>query len=105
MNLIESVKKSQEKGLELMKIKNADYSGIVNRFKNFDIAGDICNISSEKGILVRMADKIIRVGNLLDTDAQVKDETIEDTLIDLSNYSLILLAKLKQKKEKNNKLI
>ena len=96
MDLIKEVEKSQKKGLELIKIKNADYAGSANSFKNFDIAGDICNISSEKGILIRMSDKIIRIGNLLDKKAQVKDETIEDTLLDLANYSYILMAKIKE---------
>ena len=98
MNLIKEVENSQKKGLDLIKTKNADYSGGKNRFKNFDIAGEICNISSEKGILVRMSDKIVRIGNLLDKKAKVKDETIEDTLLDLANYSYILLAKIKKNK-------
>lgn len=96
MDLIKEVEKSQEKSLELIKVKNKDYAGKVNSFKNFDVVGDICNISSEKGILVRMCDKITRVGNLLDNKAAVEEETIEDTLLDLANYSYILLAKIKR---------
>ena len=99
MNLINEVEKSQQQGLELIKAKNADYAGDANSLKNFDIAGEICNISSEKSILTRMSDKIVRIGNLLDREAKVKDETLEDTLIDLSNYSLILLAMLRRKKK------
>ena len=94
---LQDIKKSQEKSLLLMRDKNKDYAGGY-AFKNFDISGYISNISSEKSILIRMCDKITRIGNLLDNEVKVKDETIEDTLLDLANYSYILLARIKARK-------
>ena len=93
--LLESL---QAKGLALMRMKNADYTGEVNPFKNFDNVETICNVSSEKGILIRMCDKMTRIGNLLEKKERVSDESIEDTLLDLSNYALILLARIKERK-------
>jgi len=93
------IEESQAKGLALMGMKSADYASKENPFKNFDTVEPLCNISSERGILVRMCDKMTRIGNLLECEAQVKDESIEDTLLDLANYSYILLAKIKSRKE------
>ena len=53
--------------------------------------------SVEKWILVRMADKMSRISTLIDQEAQVKDEAIEDTLQDLANYSIILKLYLSTK--------
>ena len=89
---------NMKKGLGIMKAKSADYAGDINPFKNFDSVETICNISSENGILVRMCDKMTRIGNLINKDAKVKDESIEDTLLDLANYSYILLARIKARK-------
>jgi len=76
-------------GLELMKLKNKDYSGIVNPFKNFE-SSEIVGVSVERAILVRIMDKVCRVSQLLDNEAEVKDEKINDTLMDLQNYANIL---------------
>ena len=93
----EFLKKKQEEGFALMEMKNADYAD-ENPFKNFDNVETTCNISSEKGILVRMSDKMTRIGNLLDKESSVVEESIEDTLLDLANYSYILLARINERK-------
>jgi len=49
-----------------------------------------------------MSDKMSRISNLIkDNKPQVKDESIEDTLVDLANYSIILSIYLKHEREKN----
>ena len=78
--------------------KNADYAGGGNPFKNFELVNDLGICSTAEGILVRMCDKVSRISNLINTDAQVKDESIKDTLLDLANYSLILAAYLESSK-------
>lgn len=51
------------------------------------------------GILVRIDDKSARLNNLLNKDIMVRDESIEDTFIDLAGYAiqaiLMLTGKLK----------
>ena len=59
--------------------------------KNFKLCEALGICSAEKGILVRMCDKISRASTLLSTGAQVEDEKIQDTLKDIINYTLILL--------------
>ena len=72
--------------------KNNDYGGSNNdpfaNFRNSTIAG----VSVEKGILVRLMDKMSRVSTLLDKEAMVKDEAITDTIEDAINYLAIMKA-------------
>lgn len=80
--------------------KNHDYAGDEDPYKNFRLAEQIGVCTLEKAILVRMCDKMSRIGQLIDKESKVKDEAIEDTLIDLANYSIILAGYLKNKRGK-----
>ena len=50
----------------------------------------------------RMHDKMNRIDNLLISrkDAAVKDEKIEDTLLDLANYAIIAIIELAKERER-----
>lgn len=93
------IKENSAKGLQTITKKNADYAASTDPFKNFR-ACELFGLSLEQGILLRMSDKMARIGNLLSAKAQVKDESIEDTLLDLMNYSNILLTYLQNQKKK-----
>lgn len=83
--------------LQLVIKKTQDYATIDDPYRNFRMSESV-GVSVEKGILVRMCDKLSRIGNLIETnDPSVKSESIEDTLIDVMNYSNILLSYIKQK--------
>lgn len=77
--------------VEISRAKNSDYANVDDPFYNFR-ASAAFGIDVGKGIIVRMTDKLSRISNLLTRDAKVKDESILDTLSDLSNYALILRA-------------
>lgn len=77
--------------LDIVKKKNADYAEDGNPFKNFENSLTI-GVPVERGILVRIMDKVSRVSNLIDKDAQVTDESIDDTLNDVINYFALLKA-------------
>lgn len=77
--------------------KNADYANENDPFQNFR-ASEMLGIPAEQAIIIRMCDKLVRVSNLISREAQVEDESILDTLSDLSNYSMILRMYLEQKK-------
>ena len=79
-----------------MEKKNSDYATGDDAFKNFRMA-QLVGVSPDRAILVRVADKIARIANLLDKEAQVKDEAITDTLLDVINYLGILKAMLEEK--------
>lgn len=78
--------------LETAVRKNHDYGGSNNdpfaNFRNSTIAG----VTVERGILVRLMDKMSRISTLLDKEAQVKDEAVNDTIDDAINYLAILKA-------------
>ena len=56
--------------------------------------------TTEEGFVVRMSDKLMRVANLVSSGNPnlVEDEKIEDTLIDLANYALLLATYRKMKR-------
>lgn len=70
--------------------KNADYAGESDPYANFREFGTL-------GFLVRMSDKWQRIKTLTESGktASVKDETVEDTLLDLATYSLLLITWLR----------
>lgn len=62
--------------------------------KNHDYGNSFGDQLAEDGPIVfkiRMKDKISRLRTLLTTDAQVKDESIEDTLRDIIGYCILFL--------------
>ncbi len=89
--------------LDIVQKKNADYAGDENPFKNFEMSEKNLNVKTEKGILVRISDKLSRVANLIDKDAQVKDEAVEDTIKDAINYFAILYCYRKGRNERQRK--
>ena len=83
--------------------KGHDYSGKQDTLQNFYIS-EVVGVLPEKGLLVRILDKINRVSNFIDSDILlVKDEKIEDTLIDLANYAVLLHLLIKQQRERQYK--
>lgn len=73
-----------KKAADTYRRKNADYGDsfvkVRNKFPN--------------SVLIRLNDKLNRLEMLIgrSQNAQVKDESIEDTLLDLANYALLELT-------------
>lgn len=68
--------------------KNQDYG---------DSFGRIYNKRGALSALIRLEDKINRLDSIISNDGEVlvEDETLEDTLIDLANYSIMWLMELR----------
>ena len=90
---VKNIEDSYTKALEILKKKNSDYAVNDDPFRNFNFS-EIIGITPERAILARVVDKLARVNVLLDKDPDVKDEAIEDTLLDIINYMAILKAKI-----------
>lgn len=101
---LQKAKENAENDVSILERKNSDYADSFDEpFRNFEMVEKSGLCSTEKGIAVRMTDKLQRVMNLLQKDeAAVDDETIADTLSDLRNYANILQIYL-QHKQKNKK--
>jgi hypothetical protein len=76
--------------------KNADYANSSDPFANFKLS-EMVGVPVEKGMLVRMTDKLKRISNLCDKPPAVASESCEDTCLDLAAYSLILLLWLRRR--------
>jgi len=89
-------KKLLDKLLEIHEAKNADYATSTDPLSNFREC-EAFGIPAWKGCLVRMSDKWSRLKQLANKpEPAVKGETILDTLMDLSCYSLICILLLKE---------
>ena len=87
MNRVQQMQEVQNKGLELFKKKNADYG---DAFAKFGVIG----------VLMRIEDKIQRSLSITNNGIYlVKDERIEDTLIDLHNYAAMAIMLLNEEKK------
>lgn len=96
--LLESITETFNKCLSIAKAKNNDYGGSSKTpFANFENS-TVAGVSVERGILVRLMDKMSRISTLLDKEAKVKDESIVDTIEDAINYLAILKAYINHKK-------
>jgi hypothetical protein len=103
--LLAFLKEKTEKMYTVAVAKNHDYSGPgADPFKNFKMVENFGICSAETGILTRMSDKFSRISTLIGLKSQgkVKDESIEDTLVDLANYSLLLAALLRARSDSNH---
>ena len=91
---MEEYEKIVTETMELCIKKNKDYgSSVEDTYERF---GDV-------SYLVRITDKYNRICSLLDKGAEVKDESIDDTIRDMANYCFLWLAskKLRDRGDKN----
>jgi hypothetical protein len=90
----------QQKMFEVQAVKGRDYGEEQDGLRNLRRRG-------VRGVLGRMEDKMIRLDNLIQPGREVKvqDESIEDTLIDLANYSLLLIILMWDEKNKLPELV
>lgn len=73
--------------------------------KNHDYGDSVHNTFERYGLvsfLVRIEDKLNRAATITQKNQWVNDEKIEDTLLDLANYSIMAVMELKLLKEKDN---
>jgi hypothetical protein len=84
-----------EQMILLHSAKSSDYDGLSGKlpFSNFRTSTEL-GIKPSMGVLIRMQDKWSRIKNLVkeDRDAKVRDETVEDTMMDQAVYSLIWIV-------------
>ena len=68
--------------------KGDDYAN-EDRLSNFRLAGNICGVTPELNCLNLIATKVARLGVLLQ-GKEPKNESVQDIILDLSNYSVLL---------------
>ncbi len=86
MNKVDVHKKICEELNALYARKNADYGDSFGKsFKEYGLTM----------ACIRLEDKLNRIKALRNKDAQVADESITDTLMDLANYSIMTLVEMR----------
>lgn len=92
------------KARKIMKSKNADYSTGIDPFSNF--RGSLfIGIEPELGIIMRSMDKFKRIEAFVKTGKlEVKDEGVEDAILDVINYMILLRGMTIERKENKNEL-
>ena len=90
--------------LEITKAKNSDYCGDVSQpFKNFTMVETMGFATTEQGFCTRLTDKMMRIAGFVKNGTlEVKDESVEDTLLDAANYALLFICYLRSKKPVDN---
>lgn len=81
----------------VLEAKGKDYATTDDIFKNLKLCEPLVGVSAEKGVIIRLSDKLSRISNLLEKDAEVKSESVFDTIIDIVGYSSILYALLQER--------
>ena len=86
---------------EILSKKGYDYAG-EDILSNFRLAGMIVNQASNNPDAVNclnlIGTKVARLGQLLSSNKEAYNESIQDSVIDLCNYSALLYLILKVKK-------
>ena len=82
--------------LDIFGKKANDYAKDSNPFSNFEKIATMVDIPVEKAFLVFMAVKIARIVELLGKKA--KNESMEDSLKDLANYTCLMYIYQRSKK-------
>ena len=71
--------------------------------KNADYGDSFSKSYGEFGLVspvIRLSDKVERLKTLCNKEAQVKDESIIDTLIDIAIYAVLTVLEIKKREEK-----
>lgn len=94
---------------EITKAKNSDYTGDASdAFKNFTQVENATEgkISTEEGFFTRITDKYMRfAGFIKNGSLKVADEKIEDTLLDMAVYCILLVCYRRAKKKEATEII
>ncbi|CDQ17963.1 nucleotide modification associated domain-containing protein [Halobacillus karajensis] len=93
MNKIQAHRELAQRLQDTYVKKNKDYGDSFS--KQFEEYGEI-------SAAIRLEDKLNRFKSLMNSKAQVKDESKEDTLLDLANYAIMTVMDLRKQRYELN---
>ena len=88
----------------ILKLKSEDYATETDILQNFKSAGGNIGISAELQCLSLIATKVARLGNLL-SGKKPNNESIADSILDLSNYTDLLYCLVNEKAKQRKHLV
>lgn len=95
-----------QRGRDIMEKKNHDYSGADGStpFANFEMVEKFGVASTSQGFFTRITDKLSRIATFIRSGILlVKDESFEDSVVDIINYMVLFAAYIKSKKQNERK--
>lgn len=92
---IEHIRLFTDRMKGLLESKGNDYSND-DRLSVFKLTAVLCHTTPEKVVLDKIITKVMRLSNLL-SKGQPNHESIDDTIIDLVNYAVLLDQIIKEK--------
>jgi len=87
-------KEVTEKMANIMLSKGDDYAN-TDRLSNFKLAGGVSGLNAELNCLSLIATKVARLGVLLNSNKEPNNESVQDSVLDLANYAILLSMILK----------
>ena len=82
--------------------KNHDYATEDNPYANLERVASI-GVEPWRGVVIRLCDKFMRVEQFCRSgELAVKSESLEDTLMDIANYSILALILYRREQELDN---
>lgn len=90
-----------ERMREIHEAKAHDYTSQGSPLGNF-MESERIGVEPFKACFIRLQDKYSRACNLIaGIEAAVRDETLEDTLVDMANYAILTLQCVEYQRESN----
>jgi hypothetical protein len=74
---------------EILMRKGDDYSNGEDRLSCFKKGGSLAGVTAENQCLSLLTNKVVRLSELLNSDTEPQNETINDTLDDLGNFVIL----------------
>lgn len=89
--------------LIIMRHKSADYASGTDPFANFKRGEILGFATAEEGLMLRVVDKISRISTFLKNgQLELKNEAVQDSILDVINYMILLHGMLLDKGKINN---
>ena len=89
-------KEFTERMKEILDRKGDDYSG-KDRLSVFKTTAQICHTTAEMVVLDKIVTKVARLGTLFTSSKAPNNKSIEDNIVDLANYVILLYQVNKDK--------
>ena len=88
---------------DMMLRKGSDYAN-ADRLSSFKLSGAIIGQSAEQSCLNHIATKVSRLGQLIGSGKTAQNESLADTVLDLTCYSILLNMILNEKEHSPNSI-
>lgn len=99
------IKECFEQRMEIMRKKSEDYSNGQDVLSNFKGSGANIGLTAEMQILSLIATKVARLGVLLNSNKVPENESIDDSIKDLANYTDLLYCAVNEGKAKSQSIL